>query len=280
MPALSKHQSSNFVKLLLLGDSKSGKTGSLVSLVKAGYKLRILDLDNLINSLKFQIMSQCPELIDNVEVRTLRDKRKMTVTGPIINGQPKAFIEAIKMAERWKYTEDGNAIDLGEPYQWGPDCIFVVDSLSRLCDSCYDWRVPLTPKGKGGESDGRATFFDAQNAIEDFLATLTGDDFETNVIVIAHGVYMEMEDGTKKIFPQGVGTKLSPKIPQYFPSYVRYTNTGGKRTIQLKSDALIDLGNPEPLKLSAALPIDTGLATFFETLRGTPATVQPKLKRA
>ena len=46
MPNLSKHQSSEFTKLLLMGDSKSGKTGALASLVLAGYKLRILDFDN------------------------------------------------------------------------------------------------------------------------------------------------------------------------------------------------------------------------------------------
>ena len=44
MPKLSDHQSNDFTKLLLIGDAKSGKTGSLVSLVKAGYKLRILDM--------------------------------------------------------------------------------------------------------------------------------------------------------------------------------------------------------------------------------------------
>ena len=56
MPSLDQHQSNDFVKLLLIGDSKAGKTGSLISLVKAGYKLRILDLDNLLDVLKYFIM--------------------------------------------------------------------------------------------------------------------------------------------------------------------------------------------------------------------------------
>ena len=46
MPTLDTHQSSEFTKLLYLGDSGSGKTGSLVSLLKAGYKIKVLDLDN------------------------------------------------------------------------------------------------------------------------------------------------------------------------------------------------------------------------------------------
>ena len=66
MPSLANHQSNQFTKLLLIGDAKSGKTGSLVSLVKAGYKLRILDFDNLLDILKFKVMEECPDKLDNV----------------------------------------------------------------------------------------------------------------------------------------------------------------------------------------------------------------------
>ena len=273
MPSLSNHQSNEYVKLLLLGDAKAGKTGSLVSLVKAGYKLRILDLDNLLDSLTFFIKRDCPEKIDNVEFRTLRDKRKMTDTGAIIDGVPKAFVQAIKMLDNWKYSENGQDIDLGNPAKWGPDCILVIDSLSRLCDSCYDWREPLTPRGKSGDFDGRAVYGDAQDAIENVLATLTSKTLETNVIVIAHGTYMDLPDGTKKIFPQGVGAKLSPKIPQYFPNYIRYKNLGGKRTIQLESDAMIDLATAKPIT-KKTLPVETGLAEFFFELRGSVPNTQ------
>ena len=79
MPSLSAHQSNSYVKLLLIGDAKSGKTGSLISLVKAGYRLRILDLDNLLYILAKLIEEQCPSLVDSVEFRTLRDDRKMIV---------------------------------------------------------------------------------------------------------------------------------------------------------------------------------------------------------
>jgi hypothetical protein len=280
MPSLAEHQSNNFTKLLLLGDAKSGKTGSLVSLVEAGYKLRIIDMDNLLDILAKMIMETCPDKINNVEFRTVRDKRKMGPGGPVISGAPKAFIEAIKLLDRWKYIgDDGVEVDLGVPAEWGPDCILVLDSLSRFCDAAYDWREPLTPKGKSGEADGRATYGDAQDAVENVLASLTSSAFETNVIVIAHGTYMDLPDGTKKIFPQGVGQKLSPKIPQYFPNYIRYKNVGGKRTIQLESDPMIDLANTNPMKFeSKTLPIETGLATFFEVLRDAPVTKpQPKL---
>src|SRR6266436_2753547 len=97
MPSLANHQSNDFTKLLLIGDAKSGKTGSLISLVEAGYKLRILDMDNLLDILKYMILQKCPDKIDNVEFRTLRDKMKATQAGSIVDGNPKAFVEAIKM---------------------------------------------------------------------------------------------------------------------------------------------------------------------------------------
>jgi hypothetical protein len=280
MPSLANHQSNSFTKLLLLGDAKSGKTGSLVSLVAAGYKLRILDLDNLLDILKYKILEECPDKINNVEFFTIRDKYKAGTQGASIDGSPKAWVAAIKMLDNWKYTdEEGTEVDLGKPATWGPDTILVIDSLSRLCDSAYDFHESVIPKGKSGDYDGRAVYGNAQDDVEKVLAMLTSKGFATNLIVIAHGTYMDLPDGTKKIFPQGVGQKLSLKIPQYFPNYIRYRNKSGKRTIQVTSDSMIDLANTNPGKLSTELPIETGLATFFEALRGQaskPAETTPR----
>lgn len=286
---LSAHQSNDVTKVLLLGDAKSGKTGSLVSLVKAGYKLRILDFDNLLDILKYKILEECPASIDNVEFRTLRDKYKASAGGSaVIDGKPSAWVNAIKMLDNWKYTDDdGTEVDLGKPAAWGSDTILVLDSLSRLCDAAYDFHESIIPRGKSGDYDGRAVYGNAQDDVEKVLAMLTSKGFNTNLIVISHGTYMDLPDGTKKIFPQGVGQKLSPKIPQYFPNYIRYRNKSGKRTIQVSSDAMIDLANTRPDTLNKELPIETGLAEFFEALKGqaskpaaTPRPQSLTLRRA
>lgn len=265
MPSLAEHQSNSFTKLLLLGDAKSGKTTALWSLVKAGYKLRILDMDNLLDALKEKLLKECPNDLANVEFRTLRDKYKFMPDGTVIvDGAPKAFMSAMKMLDHWKYDD----IDFGKPKEWGADTILVVDSLSRLCDAAYDFNAAMSKPGKSGEVDGRAIYGAAQDAVESVLANLTSDTFATNVIVICHGVYMTLPDG-QKVFPQGVGQKLSPKIPQYFPVYVRFKNFAGTRTVQIVSDPMIDLAMP---KIDAfkekTLPVETGLATIFDTLRG------------
>ena len=278
MPSLSSHQSNSFTKLLLLGDAKSGKTGSLVSLVKAGYRLRILDLDNLLDILKYKIIEECPDKLDNVEFRSVRDKYKPGPGGTMIDGKPKAWTESLKLLNNWKYTDEtsGEEIDYGSPADWGTDTILVIDSLSRWCDAAYDFHEAIIPRGKSGDYDGRAVYGNAQDDVEKQIAMLMSNTIRTNVIVIAHGTYMDLPDGTKKIFPQGVGQKLSLKIPQYFPNYVRYKNKSGKRTIQLESDSMIDLANTRPNALNKELPIETGLADFFAALRDTPVQEKPK----
>jgi hypothetical protein len=267
MPNITEHQSNEFTKLLLLGDAKSGKTTSLESLVAAGYKLRILDMDNLLDSFKVKVMRDSPAMAPNVEYITIRDKYKTGPLGPSLDGPATAFIKAMKLLDNWKY--DGT--DLGKPKEWGSDCILVIDSLSRLCDAAYDYHTSIAPVGKSGETHGQAIYGSAQDAVEMVLANLTSAAFRTNVIVVCHGVYMEMPDKTKKIFPQGVGQKLSPKIPQYFPVYIRYKFAASKRVIQVESDAMIDLAMPSLGGFEGkTLSVETGLAEIFSVLRGKP----------
>ena len=273
MTSLARHQSNEYTKLLVLGDSGSGKSGALASLVKSGYHLRIVDMDNGLETLKQYILKECPEKIEGVEFRTLRDKRKASPSGPIIDGAPKAFVEAIRMLDRWRYVDEGgNEIDLGIPAQWGPDCILIIDSLTFLSDAAFDFREPLTPKSKtSGQFDARAVYKDAQDAIEGVLALLTSEEFRTNVIVNAHVRYVDNPDGTKKGYPTAVGSALSPQIPRYFNTVALFqTKAGGKRTLHTAATAMIDLKNPKPFEMAKEYPIETGLADLFSVLRSPP----------
>lgn len=264
MPSLANHQSSDFTKLLLMGDSGSGKTGSLASLVCAGYKLRVLDMDNGLDVLAAAVKRQCPDKLGNVEFRTMRDKYKSSPAGPVVDGQPRAFINALQMLDHWKF----DTTDLGKPAEWGPDTILALDSFTFLSDAAFAWRDPLTPRSKDGKYDPRMTYKDAQDAVESVLALLTSETFRTNVIVISHIRYVDNPDGTKKGYPTAVGSALSPTIPRYFNSVALcQTAPGGKRTIQTVATGMIDLKNPAAFTMAPTLPIETGLADFFKTLR-------------
>lgn len=256
MPKLTEPQASTIIKTLLLGDSGTGKTGALVSLVQAGYKLRILDMDNKINGgiLPIAIKKLCPDKMGNVEYESLRDAMKMTAAGPILSGVPKAFTQALGLMEKWS---DGTV-----PSTWGPGYIFVLDSLTFLSDAAYDWVKGLNP----GAKDPRQWFYAAQNSVEKTLAFLTGDSFATNVIVICHVAYQQRAEGTLKGFPASIGSALGPTIPTYFENMVLTEIRGGKRTIQTLPTALVDLKNPAGM--TEAMPVETGLAKFFSTIKG------------
>ena len=277
MPNLSAHQSNKYTKLLVMGDSGSGKTGALTPLVAANYRLRILDFDNGLETLKHFVYKECPANIDNIEFRTLRDKRKATGEGAEVV-KPTAFIEGVKMLDRWRYkTEDGTEIDLGVPAEWGPDSILIIDSLTFMSDAAFEFREPLATRGRDGKFDMRAVYKDAQDAIENVLALLTSESFQTNVIVISHVRYLEREDGIRKGYPTAVGSAISPIIPRYFNSVALcQTSAGGKRTIQTAATAMIDLKNPKPFEMLDKYPIETGLGDFFAVLREPPKT-QTKL---
>jgi len=260
--------------MIVLGDPGTGKTGGCTSLVKGGYSLGVLDYDNGLEPLKQFLQHEHPEGLKHVNYRTLRDKRKATPTGAIVDGPALAFTEGLKMLDRWQFKErDGTLVDLGPPSEWGPDHILVLDSLTLCARAAYDWREQLTPRGKSGQYDPRAVFFDAQKAIEQLISNLTSESFRTNVIVITHVNYIDNEDGSRKGYPNVIGKALSPVIGAYFNSIALCSvRPGGKRVVQTASTAMIDLKNPAPFAMLPEYPISTGLADFFKVLRASPET--------
>lgn len=249
---------STITKAILLGDSGTGKTGSLASLVKAGYKLRILDLDNKLQSgiLPQVIKRDCPELLGSIDYEAVRDKFKASAMGPIADGIPKSFTRSLELMDKWS---DGTV-----PATWGPDYIFVLDSLTFFSDAAYNWARSLN----AGAKDPRQWFYAAQQAVENTIAMLTAEAFATNLLVIAHVSWQDRPDGTMKGYPATVGKALGPTIPAYFDNMILcQTGAGQKRTIQTVPTALVDLKNPASFTMQPTLPLETGLATFFETLR-------------
>jgi len=248
--------------MIVLGDPGTGKTGGLASLVKAGYKLAILDYDNGLDILRLFIEHECPDKIDNVIFKSLRDKYKMINTQLIVDGPPKAFTDGLKLLDEWP--------DYGKPSEWGPEWVLVVDSLTHCGRASFDWAKVAMPKNP----DPRAAYFFAQTGIEAMLADLTSEYFRTNVIVITHVNYVDTEDGKRKGYPNAIGSALSPKIGSWFNSMALCTMKGKERVIQTAPTGQIDLKNPAPFAMLPEYPISTGLAEFFKVLK-KPETNKP-----
>jgi len=261
MPKLSEHQSSSIVKLILIGDSGTGKTGSLTSLLGAGYHLRILDLDNGLDSLVQWGRRQFPDKLDNVGFISLRDKYKVTAHGSGVSGSATAFVKACTLLDKWE--------DDTKPAQWGPNHILVIDSLTALGKAAFEWAKGMNPSAK----DPRQWYFSAQQALENIIASLTSEEFATNVIIISHVTYKELADGTTKGYANSIGSALGPTIPKYFNTLLLAESIGSgtnvKRTIKTVPTGVIDLKTPIPFKLPTALPLDTGMAEIFSQLKSS-----------
>lgn len=257
MPALSV-DTSPFIKVLLVGDSGTGKTGAIPSLVKVGYHVHVLDFDNKVSGgiLPILVKRDCPDKMSNVDFEPLRDKLKSSAVGPIPDGMPTAFTRGLALMDKWS---DGTV-----PAQWGAEHVLVVDSLTFLADSAFAWAKAMNPSVK----DPRQWFYTAQQAVENTIALLTSHNFGTNVVVIAHISWQSRPDGTMKGYPASVGTALGPTIPAYFENMAQCHIVGGKRLIQTTPTALIDLKNPAAFRMLPSIPVETGLADFFKTLKG------------
>lgn len=258
MVSLANHQSSDFTKLIYLGDSGTGKTGSLVSLVKAGYKLKILDTDNGLDSLKAYIKHECPDKIGNVDFESRRDTYTPTINGPIIQ-KATAFVDSMKLMTKWS--------DDSTPGDWGKDTFFVLDSLTGLGKAAFEFAKGLNPSSK----DPRQWYFTAQQSIESVIANLTGDNFKCNLIVITHVALKELTDGTTKGYPTSVGSALGSTVPKYFNTMVVAERVGSgtnvKRRIKTAPTELLDLKTAAPFAIEKDLPLETGLATLVAQLK-------------
>ena len=253
MPLLSEHQSSKFVKLLYIGDSGTGKTGSLASLLADGYKFKIVDMDNGLDILAFYAKHNKYDL-SSVEFETYRDVYSHSAQGPIIKGVPKAFTAALKKMEEWSAVDDERTI-------------FILDSLSAFGKSAFEWAKAMNPTSK----DPRQWYFTAQKAVEDTIALLTSEGFHMNVIVISHVNYKEVTEGVHKGYANAIGSALGPTLAKYFNNLILAESTGTgtntKRKIKVLPTGIIDLKTSAPLKLNAELPLESGLSTIFNAIK-------------
>ena len=259
MANLSEHKSSTFVKLLFIGNSGAGKTGALTSLVEAGYQIRIIDLDSGLDALANHVRETSSQLLSTIQFESFRDKMKMTPTGPAVVGSPKAYVNTLNALERW--PTDGS-----DPSKWGEKHVLVIDSLTNLGRAAFQWARAANPMSK----DPRQWYKTAQDLIEDLIANVTSDAFETNVIIISH-VEMVETNGTIKGFVSSIGKALGPKIPRFFNTLLLSETSGSgknvKRQIKTLPTGLIDLKNPAPMKIEATYEIQDGLAKIFSILK-------------
>lgn len=285
MASLASLAGKRRARVMLVGWPKAGKTGSLVALANAGYKLRVLSFAEKMDP--FYAFAKPDADIDIIEVADELAGKDRKIE---LKGQPTAFRQALKMLDHWRYTdENGQEVDLGRSRNWGPDTVLVVDSLTSMGDAAL--RNVLFRNNR----NGRAWDSDIGEAMSDqdaFAEKLASETNGFHVILISHlkfvgpnDVRKGEEDITKqikealaevvptRIYPSALGRQLPPKIGRHFPTIILAENKamGGltKRVLITQPRPELDLGVPAK-DVPKELPLETGMLDIFERI--TPGT--------
>lgn len=266
------------IKALVIAHSGWGKTGALASLVNAGYKLHIIDMDNGVKI----IQSYVPrEKWKDIEIFTYTDKFKV-VNGKSVAQGATAWTYAMTKLDDWvvKYTK--------------PEDVIVIDSLTFLSEAAM--RHVLAVNNRLAGSVYQSDWGEAQRLIEGCLAILYQKSTKANVLVNAHITYIGGPDPHAdpdkaketvetvrplKGHPTTVGQALSPKVPRYFNNaFVGKTVGEGKFAQRLLFTApmdLVDAKSTDPTHIKESYPIGTALAELFQTIRPfTPPATKPE----
>lgn len=263
MPSLEDHPSSNIVKLLLLGDSGAGKTGSLATLAAAGYRLWIYDFDNGLDILKDPTIL-APEFRKNVNYKLFQDKA--TPQGNALMPSATAWPAFMKDFGGWT---EGNE-NLGSFRTWGEKDVLVIDSITFLCDAAFS--MALLQGGRLGQRPQIQDWGAAMDMIQSVFELLYSDHCKCNVVVCSH-VQMqtdELSGGARKGQVSVLGQKLAPKIPRYFNNMVflekSVVGATVTRKLHTRGTPLLSLKTSKPSVIPAIVEPD--LAKLFAVLKG------------
>jgi len=290
MPSLDKAAQRENIKLLLLGDSGSGKTGALACLAEAGYNLRILDFD--VGAVDVLTAYVDPKYWPQIEVVTLTDKLRARGTTVIPVGQPKAFAHALGLLDNWRYwlTEDGSLsrkeikgqapeADFGPLSSWTSKDILVIDSFSHMGTAAF--RYVLFANNRSGQQPFQSDWGEAQRMLEGVLQELSDSTLKCSIIVNTHVTIVEPTTTTKdgdqvplaggiiKGLPAALGKALSPRIGTYFNTTLlcktRGVGNSAKRRIHCLPEGLVEVKLPAK-EVPRDLPVSDGLKTVFDLL--------------
>jgi len=208
-------------KIAYIGKSGAGKTGSLASLVAAGYKLRILNTDkntNILTSLlwdpRYPYRAYCESKgIDlstavhtiniDIPMRLATVSRKVgqtTTTERLLapkNGN--SWYECIDALQDW---HDGTKnqpdyFSFGHVESWDKDVVLVIDAFSKMAKMAY-YNVQSLNGRLGARDEGREYQRDiggAQRMLERFLEWLASESIKCNVILISHVTWVDESRG-------------------------------------------------------------------------------------
>lgn len=290
------------IKLCLTGDSGTGKTGSKVSLILAGYKVRSIDFDNgediVLNALNdskspYFSLAQELDLSDAFRYETVNHKMITMDDTKRVRIQPAAatvWPTAEKLLHRWK---ESCGVDLGPITTWDDNTVLFIDSATFAGYAALYYVQQLNSR-LGSEASGNSWRRDiggAQAHLETMLQFLYSDSVKCHVVVVTHINYFNetTQDidgratkvvsnsatdifGVSRAYPSAIGRALGPKIGRYFNNVLEMRNEGQgastRHVIHTTPQGAVNVKTSAPFSLARTYDVSSGLAEIFAILRG------------
>lgn len=241
MPAFNDFHNEKRIKVLIIGDSGTGKTGSIATLANEGYNVRIIDLENNLNVLNSYLTDEGKKRINYVSFDPENSK---TVEG--INA----------MIRHWKIGSE----DLGKLTEWTNNDVLVIDSTTRLGDAC------LAATGATNK-DNRTHYMTAADLFDEVTHYALAN-LKCNVVMLSHVTFVEVPHAkipdtmTRRAYPATVGAKHPTRFGRGFTDIyaIKVSSTGDKvtRTFRTDADSLMGLKSSNPSKLKVEEEFNLG----------------------
>ena len=245
-------------KLLIAGDSGSGKTCSIASIVKAGYEVFVADTDNGVRVLRSTGLLTDEEQA-KVKYLTFRDKS---------DGKPTAWnrLRETLITKGWV---DGDT-NYGKIDTWDSNRVLILDTLTFAGKAAINFVLNNNNRQLDAQlSPGE--WGDAARALENLVAHITSDHLKCQVIVFTHLRHIEDETtGLSRSYPASVGAQLSTIIPRYFNDMYMITNRRNKEGVPMMktvADGRMALKCSLPNKITGEVEADLG--KILKTLAAT-----------
>ncbi len=217
-------------KVILMGDSGTGKTYSIRTLIDAGLEPFIIFtepgmevLGDILEEVHWtyippaQIgwegLSSIAKLVNTLDydgIAKMRDSNKTR------------YQELLKIIEQCNDFVDQNGEHFGDVMTWGTDRVLVIDSLSGLNDMASQ----LTVGGKPVK--GMQDWQVAQNMLKFFIDKLTTQCKCTFVLMTHLAREKDEITGGTTLMVSTLGQKLAPELPKYFSDAIQSIRTGDK----------------------------------------------------
>lgn len=269
------------IKALSLGDSGSGKSGSLASLAIAGYNIHVLDYDGSMSSANAltSVLEEEPEALARVRWKSIQDKIKFIQGKPALVRPCTAYREFGKTLEEWG-AENFTEAD-----------VLVLDTLTSFSDAGFNEACSLAGKmglsPDGSDHPRPAEYGWMADSVKLAMEILTSAAVPCHVIVNTHVKVTATEEEKMTVERNKIGAPTEPftrvigqpnargqEIPRivarYFNNVFYYTRQGSKRVITTQPQGIVDVKTSRIKDIKRFYSIETGLAELFADLGATP----------